>query len=261
MIPKIIHYMWFGGAPLPEETKQYIQSWKKYCPDYQIKRWDENNFNIHECVYTEEAYNEKKWAFVVDYVRFYALYYEGGVYLETDTELIKPIDILLNQKSFFGRGNESMTLPLIGAEKGSSIAKEMMNLYENQHFVLPEGKLNTKTVNQNLFETLMNKYGLNPRETQNVQILKDGVSVWPRQYFYSTNSETGIITLYPELFVIHHADGSWLSNDQRLYVDLTRKWVKRLGVKFGKMMASLIYHTRKEGIINSLIHGYKKILR
>ena len=100
MIPKTTHYMWFGGNPLPESTKKYIESWKKFCPDYEIKQWDETNFDVHSCKYVEEAYNAKKWAFVSDYARFNALYQDGGIYLDTAVEMIKPLDDFLSEDGF-----------------------------------------------------------------------------------------------------------------------------------------------------------------
>lgn len=102
MIPKIIHYCWFGGNPLPELAVKCIESWKKYCPDYEIKRWDESNFDLKCCDYVKEAYQAKKWAFVSDYVRFKVLYDEGGLYFDTDVELIKPIDDILACGPFMG---------------------------------------------------------------------------------------------------------------------------------------------------------------
>ena len=102
MIPKIIHYCWFGGNPLPDLAVKCIDSWKKYCPDYEIKRWDESNFNLNCCDYVKEAYRAKKWAFVSDYARFKVLYDEGGLYFDTDVELIKPIDDILARGPFMG---------------------------------------------------------------------------------------------------------------------------------------------------------------
>lgn len=246
MIPKTIHYMWFGKNPLPESTKKYIESWKKFCPDYEIKEWNESNFNIHCCKYVEEAYYEKKWAFVVDYVRFYILYHEGGIYVETDTEIIRSIDILRTHKAFFGRAGEDMTLPIIGLEKGSLVGKDMMEIYENSSFYLESGELNYKTVNQNLFELLRDKYGLDPNEKKEIQILKDDVSVFPEKYFYATDWRTGIITLNPDLFVIHHADGSWLSDKDALQVKLIKKYVKFFGKK-GIYIAQFIFLIKTQG--------------
>ncbi len=94
MIPKKIHYCWFGGKEKPEDVKRYIASWKKYCPDYEIKEWNESNFDIHENDYCREAYEAKKWAFLTDYVRLKALYEEGGFYMDTDVEVVKSLDPL-----------------------------------------------------------------------------------------------------------------------------------------------------------------------
>ena len=102
MIPKIIHYCWFGGNELPEESKRYIESWKRYCPDYQIIKWSEENFDVNSVPYTKEAYEEKKWAFITDYVRLKVLYESGGIYMDTDVEVIKPLDDLLTEPGFSG---------------------------------------------------------------------------------------------------------------------------------------------------------------
>ena len=98
---KILHYCWFGGAPLPESTVKYMETWKKFLPDYEIKRWDESNFDVNSVPFVAEAYAAKKWAFVSDYVRAYALYHEGGLYVDTDVEFIKGIDDLTGT-SFIG---------------------------------------------------------------------------------------------------------------------------------------------------------------
>lgn len=92
MIPKVIHYCWFGCKPLPEDVKRYIKTWKKYCPDYEIKEWNESNFDVKQNQYCREAYEAKKWAFVSDYVRLKVLYDYGGVYMDTDVEVCKPLD-------------------------------------------------------------------------------------------------------------------------------------------------------------------------
>ena len=102
MIPKKIHYCWFGGNPLPELAIKCLESWKKYCPDYEIIEWNETNFNLDSCEYVREAYQAKKWAFVSDYARLKVVYDNGGIYLDTDVELIKSLDRLLKNKSFFG---------------------------------------------------------------------------------------------------------------------------------------------------------------
>ena len=106
MIPKKIHYCWFGGNPLPEDAQKYLESWKKFCPDYEIIRWDEKNFDINQLPYVQEAFKAKKWAFITDYVRLYALYNYGGIYMDTDVEVLKSLDSFLELKAFSGFENE-----------------------------------------------------------------------------------------------------------------------------------------------------------
>ena len=102
MIPKVIHYCWFGGNPLPELAQKCIASWKKYCPDYEIKEWNESNFDLNCCDYVREAYEAKKWAFVSDVARLYAMVHEGGIYMDTDVEVIAPLDSLLQYHAVSG---------------------------------------------------------------------------------------------------------------------------------------------------------------
>ena len=118
-IPKKIHYCWFGGNPLPKETVEYIKSWKKYCPDYEIIEWNESNFDINRNLYIKQAYEAKKYAFVSDYVRVFALYKYGGIYLDTDVEVFKDFNDLLDNESFWGFEQENyIATSTIGAKKG-----------------------------------------------------------------------------------------------------------------------------------------------
>ena len=102
MIPKIIHYCWFGGAELPEKDRKCIESWKKFCPDYQIIEWNENNYDVTKNTYMYQAYQAKKWGFVPDYARLDIIYQHGGIYLDTDVELVKNLDSLLENDAFMG---------------------------------------------------------------------------------------------------------------------------------------------------------------
>lgn len=242
-IPKVIHYCWFGRNPLPDDFKRMIDSWKKYCPDYQIKEWNEDNFDIHCCKFVEQAYAAKKWAFVVDYVRFYALYHEGGIYIETDTEVVRPIDELLQYNGFFGFGSETMTVPMCGTKIHSEISKLMMEEYEGREFLL-NGK--NKTVNQTLYDVLNKRYGL--INDNKFHLLEGDVAVFPREYFFSTDWQTGKITRYPELFVIHYAAGSWLSEEQKLHQNINKKFVKIFGERFGSIAGTICYLIKKDGV-------------
>lgn len=151
MIPKVIHYCWFGGKAIPYEYRKYIASWKKYCPEYEIKEWNEKNFDMGCCSYVKEAYEAKKWAFVADYVRFCVLYKYGGVYFDTDVELLRPIDDLLEKGNFLGVERYKNTFAVnpglgMGAVAGVAFYKKILELYENIHFRYPDGTQNTKTV-------------------------------------------------------------------------------------------------------------------
>ena len=129
MIPKIIHYCWFGGNEIPEHDKKCIESWKKYCPDYKIIRWDESNYDYKKNSYMREAYEAKKWGFVPDYARLDIVYEHGGIYLDTDVELVKNIDELLEHKAYMGFevGGEFVSPGLgFGAEKNFPLFKKMM---------------------------------------------------------------------------------------------------------------------------------------
>ena len=180
MIPKIIHYCWFGNAPLPELAIKCISSWKRFCPDYEIKEWNEDNFDIACCPYVAEAYLKKKWAFVSDYARFWILYNYGGLYFDTDVELIKSIDDIVERGAFMGvekcfdpqafytnkqdfkskidelthqKLNVNPGLGLaaapglgLAAAPGLGLYKEILDYYQNEHFISKSGNLNLTTV-------------------------------------------------------------------------------------------------------------------
>lgn len=156
MIPKVIHYCWFGRSQLPNLAIKCIDSWKKYAPDYEIKEWNESNFNLDICDYVSEAYNEKMWAFVSDYARFWILHNEGGVYFDTDVELVKPIDDILKKGAFFGlerrencdESKSILVAPGLGmaVEARNKIYKEILDYYEKIHFVNTDGTYNKTTV-------------------------------------------------------------------------------------------------------------------
>ena len=120
MIPKIIHYCWFGGKKKPENVEQYILSWKNKCPDYEIREWNENNFDIKSNCFCKEAYEKKKWAFVSDYARLAILYKYGGIYMDTDVEVIKPFDNLLTYQAFLCfESSKMVSIGTLGAKKES----------------------------------------------------------------------------------------------------------------------------------------------
>ena len=149
MIPKIIHYCWVGRNPLPDDVRHYIESWKKYCPDYKIIEWNEDNFDIFFNQYAREAYNAKKWAFVSDYIRLSVLNTYGGIYMDTDVEVVKNLDEFLSNKAFSGfESNKYIPTGIMGAEKGNAWIQYLLSYYDNRSFYLDDGTpdLTTNTV-------------------------------------------------------------------------------------------------------------------
>ena len=225
MIPKKIHYCWFGGAKLPKNVKKCIKSWKKYCPDYEIIQWNETNFNT-ECIkFVKEAYKEKAWAFVSDYARLKIIYENGGIYLDTDVEIVKNIDELLSNDCYFAEHQNAKTVNTglgFGAVKHNKIIKEMMNEYEKivfdiekkQNFICPI--LNTK---------ILYRYGYiyNFNEIVTLDNLK--IAIYPPKYFdpIAPGSENNL--LCNETFSIHHYSASWTN---KRYV-LKRKIIRIIG--------------------------------
>jgi mannosyltransferase OCH1-like enzyme len=207
MIPKKIHYCWFGGNEKPANVIKCINSWKKFCPDYEIIEWNENNFDINQLPYMMQAYEAKKYAFVSDVARLIIVYENGGVYLDTDVELIKPIDELLNNKAFFGFENDENVASGLGfgAESGVELIKKHIEQYEDERFVFEDGSYNLKTCPKYLTELLVSK-GLVPNGSE--QII-EGVHIYPSEYFNPYDSLTGKLNKTDKTYSIHWYDASW----------------------------------------------------
>lgn len=209
MIPKIIHYCWFGNAKMPSAVKKCIKSWEKYCPDYEIKLWNEENFDLNINRYVKEAYENKKWAFVTDYARLWIVYNYGGIYVDTDVELVKLLDPLLENNAFFGieaTDKKCIATGLgFGAEKGSWIVKEIMDQYENIPFKIGENQYDMMPCtdrNSLVFE----KYGFKYKD-ECMDI--DGVKILSSEYMCPKDFRTKKINLTENTISIHHYDSSW----------------------------------------------------
>lgn len=238
MIPKIIHYCWFGGNPLPPLAKKCIKSWKKYCPDYKIVRWDEHNFDIEQApLYVRQAYEAKKWAFVTDYIRLKVVYDHGGIYMDTDVELIRNPDELLCNPAFFGfEDKEHVNTGLgFGAEKGAAILNELMSDYWNIPFVLSDGTMDlTACPVRNSSCFLRN--GLKPDGTK--QVLNGGELVLPIEYFCPIELHTMKLTISENTYSVHHFAGTWLPEEtiKRKNYKVRKQQIEK---KFGSHMAGI----------------------
>jgi len=248
MIPKKIHYCWFGGATLPPLAQTCIESWRKFCPDYEIVRWDESNFDVNCCAYVREAYDAKKWAFVSDYARFWILYHQGGVYLDTDVELVRPLDEIVSAGSFMGMQSEKKpeVAPGLGiaCPAGMALIGELMEDYHTRRFVNADGTLNQTTVVDYTTEYFC-RYGLKAsRQVQEVA----GILVYPKEYFCPMDYTTGKIRITPRTYAIHHYSASWHNEKERCAFMLQRRFAKILPARAAAVLGMLSATCRYEGV-------------
>lgn len=200
-IPKIIHYCWFGNNPKNEIINMCIESWRRFLPDYEIIEWNESNYDINSNSFTKQAYDNKKWAFVSDFVRLKALYEYGGVYLDTDTEITSNIDEFLNNESFIAFESDNIVAcGILGSSKNNAFVKRLMQYYENKKFVKDNGELDTKAIPRIITDILVEEYDLNPNNTS--QVIGDGIHVYPKENFYMIDSKYNN-------YSVHHYNGSW----------------------------------------------------
>lgn len=228
-IPHVIHYCWFGGSPLGDKEQACIESWRKFLPDYEIKRWDESNWNVHCCDYVSEAYAAGKWAFVSDYARFDILWREGGLYFDTDVELVRPIDDILERGPFMGFETDwspddgcGTVAPGLGlaAGAGHPFYKAVLDSYCGDHFITSNGDLNETTIVQRTTEILLAQ-GL--KSEPGIQEV-DGIWIYPSEYFNPKNFFTGQLHLTENTRSIHHFSMSWLSEESK-YEHEVGKWL------------------------------------
>lgn len=250
MIPKIIHYCWFGGNPLPPSALKCIESWKKYCPDYKIIEWNESNYDVNKNRYMSDAYKEKKWAFVSDYARLDVIYQYGGVYFDTDVELIKPIDYLLKNKLFCGWEERDQNYRLkypnfensvnfglgYGAEKGNIILRDILDLYDHLSFYNTDGSLNLVACPHYQTE-ILNKYGLDDSR-RTLQRLKFA-TVYPEDFFSPKSITTGKINLTKNTVSIHHFSMSWISPNEKRLQELEWKLQTHMSYKLAKIIVRI----------------------
>lgn len=236
MIPKKIHYCWFGGNPLPASAIKCINSWRKFFPDYEIVEWNEKNYDVHKIPYIAQAYDAKKYAFVSDYARFDILYHEGGLYFDTDVEVIKVFDDILENGAFMGceiDGVDGAAIQVnpglgVGAEPGMKLYKEILDYYETQSFISSAGEINQETVVTKT-TNILKQHGL--KDTNEIQQV-DNVMIYPAEYFNPYNNNTGELKKTGNTHSIHWYSMSWISPLGRLRSKITRPLHRVLGENF-----------------------------
>lgn len=228
-IPKKIHYCWFGGNPLPKLAKKCIKSWKKYCKDYEIVEWNENTFDLSSApLYVRQAYEAKKWAFVSDYVRLYAMVTQGGIYMDTDVEVIKKIDDFLINQAFSGFENEKeIPTGIMACEKDFPLFCEFLRYYDTATFIKEDGSYNL-TTNVTIMTEICLKYGLQQNNT--LQCV-EGLTLYPKDYFCPKSYVTEKINKTKNTVTIHHFSASWRPNEQIEAAKARRKQLKLVNRK------------------------------
>ena len=221
MIPNVIHYCWFGDQPLDDEAQKCIASWRRFFPNYEIKEWNEKNFDIDSCDYIKQAYEARQWAFVSDYARFWILYHEGGIYFDTDVEVINPIDDILSNGAFMGmekdgNGKKYSIAPGLGmaAPSNMSIFKDIIDSYHGDSFKIEEKTLTSKTVVIRVSD-ILRKYGYNPSIDKIQKIA--GIYIYPSDYFCPIDFRTGIFAATDNTRSIHHYKASWMQEHTKNY--------------------------------------------
>ena len=244
MIPKKIHYCWFGRNPLPESALKCIASWRKYLPGYEIIEWNEDNFDVNAITYTAQAYEAKKYAFVSDYARFKILYDHGGLYFDTDVEVIRPIDDIIAKGPFMGFeinpadgkdiGNVAPGLGL-GVNPGNGLYNDILDTYSTFSFLNPDGSLNLKTIVKYTTEILAG-HGLKP--TSGIQYVA-GTYIYPADYFNPLDDATGRLHITDNTRTIHWFAKSWCGVSP-WRVKISRLAHRILGTDFTSRIRSML---------------------
>lgn len=233
---KVIHYCWFGGNKKSAIIKKCINSWKKYLPDFEIKEWNEMNFNVHCCRYVEEAYKSKKWAFVSDYARCFILYQYGGLYFDTDVEVLKPLDDVLNTPLVALEDSHAINTGLIMyCNPHSDFCKWMIDSYHADRFILENGEYNLYTVCERGTE-YFRKHGFNDKDEKQIVA---GFTIYPTEVFcpYRHGKE---ISITEKTLTFHHYTASWFSKEEK-----RKRFVQKiLGRKLTKIVV-IIKHLIK----------------
>lgn len=253
-IPPIIHYCWFGGNPLPDMARKCIASWRKYCPGYQIIEWNETNFDINYNDYMREAYEAKKWAFVSDVARLYALSAMGGIYMDTDVELLKPLDSLRQYEAVSGFECQTrISTGLMACREGQEMFLEFLSAYNDIHFRLKDGSFDL-TPNVTRITDACLKYGLSlDNKKQTVR----GFTLLPSEYLCPKNFETLETKITEHTLCIHHFDGSWLSDEDKYRIALKEKMHRFFSAPLSGHIARFISIAKYESLTEAMVQSGK----
>lgn len=222
MIPKIVHYCWLSGDPIPEKLQVCMDTWRKFLPDYEFILWDLKRFDISQSLWVKQAYEVKKYAFAADYIRLYAVYHFGGIYMDMDVEVCKSFDPLLTHEYILGYETETgIEAGIFGGEKGAGWLKKCLDYYEHRTFIKGNSEYDVKTLPKIMFDILS-------EERRYFNIL-------PSDYLTAKSYQSGKIYKTENTYTIHHFAGSWATPKQKLY-RFVRKFA---GEKFARFCSNM----------------------
>lgn len=233
-IPKIIHYCWLSGDPFPQNVEKCFASWKKFLPEYELTLWDLHRFPLEKNIWVKQAFESKKYAFAADYIRLYAVYHFGGIYFDTDVEVVKNFDDLLYLPYFIGtEGYEMLEAGVFGAEKNTSWLKDCLDYYEGKTFINDDGSYNTQTLPSIMGKQISQKRNLTLFDKDLLADLdfnqKELLYVFPRDFFSAKEMGTGKILKTKNTYSIHHFAMSWIPKKDKFLSNLKRKLMQILG--------------------------------
>lgn len=258
-IPKIIHYCWFGKNPLPEFAVKCITSWEKFLPDYEIKEWNEENYDVRKIPYTAQAYDAKKYAFVSDYVRFDILYQYGGLYFDTDVEVIKSLDEILKRGSFAGVESAGALNAGLGlaSPATSPIYKEILDSYKNSSFIKDDGSMDLTTVVTRVSDIFKKHEFTDKNEIQKVE----EITVYPSDYFCPINPSTGELKITENTCTIHHYAATWTIPIRKKYMALRESLSKNIGRNTAKVILLPVQFAcviKEAGLKNAILKIFRR---
>ena len=250
MIPKIIHYCWLSDEPVPEKFQKFMNTWKELLPDYEFIKWDFSKFDKDSSDWVSEAFAHKKYACASDYIRLYAIYYYGGIYLDMDIEMIKPFGELLNKTYMFAYENPSgagIEAGCFGAEKGDSFLKACLERYKGRHYVLEDGSFD-----RTILPVVMKKC---------LEDEKFNYKVYNHNYFTAKSFETGRIKITDETYCVHHFAGTWKTKEEKDFIHEMNRLSRIFGIKIGRNLAEYRYEISKNGFHGAVSLTKDKINR
>lgn len=236
-IPRVIHYCWFGNGEIPEKEKNCIETWKKFFPDYEIKLWNEENFDFGSCNFAKQAYENKKYAFVSDYARAKILYEHGGLYLDTDVKVLKNFPKSIGENGVMGFERKAfLGTAVIAATPQNENIKKLIDYYEKHDFVQKDGSFDN-IANVSIITDIMLEKGLVLGGEKQVV---DGFEIFNREVFYPKKLSENEFRVTEETVAVHMCSNSWLSERERkrgnnkIWIEIVRpmlRWFRRLGTK------------------------------